>query len=118
MYQLYIYRTFNAPSTLNATGTRNYGVISILGVGITSGLKAGAATCTEVMWSDSGSVDACLGRFYKLVLGLSRVPRKLVLGSAAASWVAIFALFFLSGLLWVGSVLQLKAENAHRKAAI
>ena len=36
MYQLHIYLTVNAPSTLNAAGTRNYGVISILGVGITS----------------------------------------------------------------------------------
>ena len=36
MYQL-LYLTVNAPSTLNAAGTRNYGVISILGVGITSG---------------------------------------------------------------------------------
>ena len=36
MYQLHIHLTVNAPSTLNATGTRNYGVISILGVGITS----------------------------------------------------------------------------------
>ena len=90
----------------------------LVGGGRPWGWKAGAATCTEVTWSESGCVDACLGRFYKLVLGLSRVPRKLVLGSAAASWVAIFALFFLSGLVWVGSVLQLKAENAHRKAAI
>ena len=36
MYQLHIYLTVNAPLTLNATGTRNFGVISILGVGITS----------------------------------------------------------------------------------
>ena len=32
MYQL-LYLTVNAPSTLNAAGTRNYGVISYLGVG-------------------------------------------------------------------------------------
>ena len=36
MYRLHIYLKVNAPSTLNAAGTRNFGVISILGVGITS----------------------------------------------------------------------------------
>ena len=36
MYRLHIYLKVNAPSTLIAAGTRNYGVISILGVGITS----------------------------------------------------------------------------------
>ena len=70
----------------------------LVGGGRPWGWKAGAATCTEVMWSESGCVDACLGRFYKLKrLGLSRVPRKLVLGSAAASWVALFHCFFCLG---------------------
>ena len=35
MCQLYLLAA-HAPSTLNAAGTRNYGVVSILGVGITS----------------------------------------------------------------------------------
>ena len=38
MYQ-FLYLTVSAPSTLNAAGTRNFGVISILGVGITSNIK-------------------------------------------------------------------------------
>ena len=69
MYQL-LYLTVNAPSTLNATGTRNYGVISILGVGITS---LGGTPGIDTVLDDRAKVNHGFHRSFEIKVGSASI---------------------------------------------